>query len=92
MSHDYELNGLLIYHSSVALAEKHVLTRLSRLAFPSTRDGSIPAVQTTPYLFEALPATALLAKAFPHLAPEILIIMKGISLSIAIPMPPQCTG
>ncbi|CAO3686696.1 unnamed protein product [Umbelopsis vinacea] len=61
------------------LAEKNVLPRLSKMAFPSTRDGSIPALQATPYLLEALPATRLLAEAFPHLAPSILIVMKDIS-------------
>lgn len=67
----------LMFMSSAQLAEKSVLPRLSRLAFPKTRDGSIPAIQPTPYLLEALPATRLLAEAFPHLAPEILTILNG---------------
>ncbi|KAG2186450.1 hypothetical protein INT44_002672 [Umbelopsis vinacea] len=64
------------------LAEKSVLPRLSRLAFPKTRDGSVPAIQPTPYLLEALPATRLLAEAFPHLAPEILTILNEISSAL----------
>ncbi|KAM3580536.1 Integrator complex subunit 2 [Umbelopsis sp. WA50703] len=64
------------------LAEKNVIPRMAKLAFPNTRDGSIPPLQANSYLLDALLAAPHLANAFPHLAPAINDILNDIAQAL----------
>ncbi|CAO3618231.1 unnamed protein product [Mucor hiemalis] len=59
-------------------AEKHVLPRLLRIAFPVTREGQ-PSNVCVPseFLVKAIPGFVSLAKAFPHFGPTILKAFNG---------------
>lgn len=59
-------------------AEKHVLPRLLRIAFPMTREGQ-PSSACVPseYLVKAIPGFVNLARAFPHFGPTILKAFDG---------------
>jgi hypothetical protein len=65
-------------HTSQATAEKHVLPRLLRIAFPVSREGP-PSNVCVPseYLVQAIPGFVHLARAFPHIGPQILQAFDG---------------
>lgn len=59
-------------------AEKHVLPRLLRIAFPVNRDGQVSnACVPSEYLVKAIPGFVNLARAFPHFGPTILKAFDG---------------
>lgn len=63
---------------SLISAEKHVLPRLLRIAFPVARDGQ-PSNVCVPseFLVKAIPGFVNLARAFPHFGPTILKAFSG---------------
>ncbi|KAI7898222.1 integrator complex subunit 2 [Cokeromyces recurvatus] len=73
------------------MAEKHVLPRLLRIAFPVTREGQ-PSTTCVPseYLIKAIPGFVHLARAFPHFGPQILNAFDDIAKGL--PEPRQFIG
>ncbi|KAI8982634.1 integrator complex subunit 2-domain-containing protein [Pilobolus umbonatus] len=71
------------------IAEKHVLPRLMKIAFPVPRERS-PSCVPSDALVHAIPGFVHLARAFPHFGPTILeafdVIAKG------LPEPQQFIG
>jgi hypothetical protein len=63
---------------SLITAEKHILPRLLRIAFPVTREGQ-PSNACVPseFLVKAIPGFVHLARAFPHFGPQILRAFEG---------------
>ncbi|KAI8377917.1 integrator complex subunit 2 [Radiomyces spectabilis] len=59
-------------------AEKYVLPRLVKIAFPATREGQPTGCVPSEYLIQAIPGFVHLAKAFPHFAPQILRVFDDI--------------
>lgn len=72
------MKRILISLPSLITAEKHVLPRLLRIAFPVTREGQ-PSNVCVPseFLVKAIPGFVSLAKAFPHFGPTILKAFNG---------------
>ncbi|KAI8092453.1 integrator complex subunit 2 [Gilbertella persicaria] len=72
-------------------AEKHVLPRLLRIAFPLTREGQ-PSNVCVPseFLVKAIPGFVHLARAFPHFGPKILSAFDDIAKGL--PEPKQFIG
>lgn len=62
---------LVIY--SLAIAERHVLPRLLKLAFSSNPPVCVPSE----YLVQVIPGFVNLARAFPHFGPQILRAFDG---------------
>lgn len=77
--------GLTLLLYSLISAEKHVLPRLLRIAFPVTREGQ-PSNVCVPseFLVKAIPGFVNLAKAFPHFGPTILKAFSGKKIYIYI--------
>ncbi|KAI7897292.1 integrator complex subunit 2 [Mucor mucedo] len=72
-------------------AEKHVLPRLLRIAFPVTREGQVSnACVPSEYLVKAIPGFVNLARAFPHFGPTILRAFDDIAKGL--PEPKQFIG
>lgn len=76
---------------SLISAEKHVLPRLLRIAFPVARDGQ-PSNVCVPseFLVKAIPGFVNLARAFPHFGPTILKAFSDIGKGL--PEPSQFIG
>ena len=53
---------------SLQIAEKHVLPRLLKIAFPPASTTCVPSE----FLVQAIPGFVHLSKAFPHFSPQIL--------------------
>ncbi|KAI8079262.1 integrator complex subunit 2-domain-containing protein [Thamnidium elegans] len=72
-------------------AEKHVLPRLLRIAFPINREGQVSQVCVpSEYLVKAIPGFVNLARAFPHFGPAILKAFNDIAKGL--PEPSQFIG
>jgi hypothetical protein len=60
------------------IAERHVLTRLLRIAYPPNQEGELPnACVPSEYLVKAIPGFVHLARAFPHFGESILQAFDG---------------
>ncbi|KAI9265837.1 integrator complex subunit 2 [Helicostylum pulchrum] len=72
-------------------AEKHILPRLLRIAFPMNREGQVSQVCVpSEYLVKAIPGFVNLARAFPHFGPAILKAFNDIAKGL--PEPSQFIG
>ncbi|CAO0792117.1 unnamed protein product [Mucor circinelloides] len=72
-------------------AEKHILPRLLRIAFPVTREGQLSnACVPSEFLVKAIPGFVHLARAFPHFGPQILRAFEDIRKGL--PEPRQFIG
>ncbi|KAI9472082.1 MAG: integrator complex subunit 2, partial [Benjaminiella poitrasii] len=75
----------------LATAEKHVLPRLLRIAFPVSREGQVSTTCVpSEYLVKAIPGFVHLARAFPHFGPQILKAFDDIAKGL--PEPRQFIG
>ncbi|CDS07806.1 hypothetical protein LRAMOSA01755 [Lichtheimia ramosa] len=63
------------------IAEKHVLPRLLKIAFPPPSTTCVPSE----FLVQAIPGFVHLAKAFPHFSPQILQAFEQISNGLPAP-------
>ncbi|KAG1171848.1 hypothetical protein G6F70_006707 [Rhizopus microsporus] len=72
-------------------AEKHVLPRLLKIAFPVTKEGQ-PSTVCVPseFLIKAIPGFVHLARAFPHFGPQILEAFD--SIAKGLPQPKEFIG
>ncbi|ORE03848.1 hypothetical protein BCV72DRAFT_212449, partial [Rhizopus microsporus var. microsporus] len=72
-------------------AEKHVLPRLLKIAFPVTKEGQ-PSTVCVPseFLIKAIPGFVHLARAFPHFGPQILEAFDNIAKGL--PQPKEFIG
>ncbi|KAI8988099.1 integrator complex subunit 2-domain-containing protein, partial [Mycotypha africana] len=67
-------------------AEKHILPRLLRIAFPVSRDGQVsPSCVPSEHLVKAIPGFVHLARAFPHFGPQILSAFDEIEKGLPKP-------
>ncbi|KAI9279177.1 integrator complex subunit 2-domain-containing protein [Sporodiniella umbellata] len=75
----------------LATAEKHVLPRLMKIAFPITKEGQ-PATACIPSesLVKAIPGFVHLSRAFPHFGPQILRTFD--SIAKGLPQPKEFIG
>lgn len=73
---------------SLNTAEKYVLPRLLRIAFPVTKNPVTGENQPSPmcipseYLVKAIPGFVHLARAFPHFGPQILNAFDGMKRNV----------
>ncbi|KAI7885214.1 hypothetical protein K492DRAFT_124137 [Lichtheimia hyalospora FSU 10163] len=63
------------------IAEKHVLPRLLKIAFPPPSTTCVPSE----FLVQAIPGFVHLSKAFPHFSPQILQAFEQISNGLPAP-------
>ncbi|KAI8355523.1 integrator complex subunit 2 [Blakeslea trispora] len=71
-------------------AEKHVLPRLLRIAFPIVNGQPSNVCVPSEYLVKAIPGFVHLARAFPHFGPKILSALDDIAKGL--PEPKQFIG
>ncbi|KAG0734998.1 hypothetical protein G6F16_012784 [Rhizopus arrhizus] len=72
-------------------AEKYVLPRLMKIAFPITKEGHpSPTCMPSEALVQAIPGFVHLARAFPHFGPQILRAFDNIAKGL--PQPKEFIG
>lgn len=59
------------------MAEKYVLPRLLKIAFPVSQEGVAGTCVPSEALVQVIPGFVHLARAFPHFAPHILQAFDG---------------
>ncbi|KAF7732034.1 Integrator complex subunit 2 [Apophysomyces ossiformis] len=69
----------------LAIAEKYVLPRLLKIAFPVSQDGNSAVCVPSEALVQAIPGFVHLAKAFPHFGPQILQAYDEIARGLPAP-------
>ncbi|KAG0174367.1 Integrator complex subunit 2 [Apophysomyces sp. BC1015] len=69
----------------LAIAEKHVLPRLLRIAFPTSQEGASSTCVPSEPLVQVIPGFVHLAKAFPHFGPNILHAFDEIARGLPAP-------